>query len=444
MKILRTTDRAKIAALFRRRSQRMEKALGVVEPILAAVRKHGDRALVAYARKLDGLKSKTVAVELGSLAQAAAGLSDDFRRAVELASGHIWEFCHLQMPRSWQKRVRPGMSVGQIVRPLDSVAAYIPGGRYPLPSTLMMTVIPAQVARVKTIAVASPGRHPVVLGTAGLLGVRHFFQMGGAQAIAAFAFGTETVPRANRIVGPGNIYVAAAKKLLAGEVGIDFIAGPTEILIVAEGAANPQWLAADMLAQAEHDRDATAILLTPSARLAQKVARELERQLATLPTKAMAGKSLTANGAIVVTRTVDEAIELANRFAPEHLVVPDASYLDQVSSAGSVFVGPWSPEAAGDYASGPNHVLPTSGAAALRGGLSILDYLKVISVQELDRQGLRRLAPAITTLARAEGLEAHARSVECRTGLWPVPDGSAKRRSAPSRSRFRTGSGKSG
>ena len=414
VRILRTRDRAELAALFRRRTQRMEKAQAVVGPILEAVRKRGDRALVEYSRKFDGLKARTVAVEPGALTQAAAGLSDEFRRAVELASGHIWEYCHMQMPRSWRKRVRPGISLGQIVRPLESVAAYIPGGRYPLPSTLMMTVIPAQVARVKTIAVASPGRHLVVLGTAGLLGVRQFFHMGGAQAIAAFAFGTDTVPRAQRLVGPGNIYVAAAKKLLAGEVGIDFIAGPTEILIVAAATGNPGWLAADMLAQAEHDRDATAILLTPSLRLARQVAQELERQLATLPTRAVAGKSIQGNGAIVVTRTLDEAVEIANRFAPEHLVVPDASYVDQVTDAGSVFVGPWSPEAAGDYASGPNHVLPTSGGAALRGGLSILDYVKIISVQELNRQGLRHMAPAITTLARAEGLEAHARSIEVR------------------------------
>jgi histidinol dehydrogenase len=197
-------------------------------------------------------------------------------------------------------------------------------------------------------------------------------------------------------------------------VGIDFIAGPTEIVIVAAAGANPRWVAADMLAQAEHDRDASAILLTPSARLAGQVARELERQLPALPTRAVARRSLAAHGAIVVTRTTGEAMELANRLAPEHLVVPDGSRVDQVSSAGSVFVGRWSPEAAGDYASGPNHVLPTGGAAVLRGGLSVLDFVKVISVQELDRRGLRRLAGTITTLARAEGLEAHARSIEVR------------------------------
>jgi histidinol dehydrogenase len=278
VKILQAKDRARVEALFRRRRMRLEKAVAVVGPILEAVRRRGDAALVEYARRFDGLRDRTVAVRPAELARAAAGLPEDFRRSVEQASGHIWEYCHMQMPRTWRKRVRAGLSLGQIVRPLDSVAAYIPGGRYPLPSTLMMTVIPAQVAQARTIAVASPGRHPVVLGTAGLLGVRQFFHMGGAQAIAAFAFGTETVPRANRVVGPGNIYVAAAKKMLAGEAGIDFIAGPTEIVIVAPADAKPPWLAADLLAQAEHDRDATAILLTTSARLASSVAREVERR----------------------------------------------------------------------------------------------------------------------------------------------------------------------
>ncbi|MGH7752183.1 MAG: histidinol dehydrogenase, partial [Gemmatimonadales bacterium] len=277
----------------------------------------------------------------------------------------------------------------------------------------MMTVIPAQVAGVRTVSVACPSADPVVWGTAGLLGVKNLFRVGGAPAIAAFAFGTDTVPRANRIVGPGNIYVAAAKKLLGGQVGIDFIAGPTEILIIA-GDGDPRWLAADLLAQAEHDPDASAVLLTDSLRLARQVALEVDRQLATLPTRAVAAQSIAASGAVVLTRTLEEAVEIANRAAPEHVSVPDASYLDLIRTAGSVFIGPWSPEAAGDYASGPNHVLPTGGAAALRGGLSVLDYVKIISVQELNRKGLRFLAPAIVTLARAEGLEAHARSIEAR------------------------------
>jgi histidinol dehydrogenase len=277
----------------------------------------------------------------------------------------------------------------------------------------MMTVIPAQVAGVKNISVACPSEAPKVRGTARLLGVENVFQMGGAQAIAAFAFGTRTVPKADRIVGPGNIYVAAAKKLLAGEVGIDFIAGPTEILIVAaEGDA--RFLAADMLAQAEHDVDACAILLTTSKRLAKSVAAQIEKQLESLPTAAVSRKAIARNSAIVLTGSLNEAIDISNRFAPEHLSIADESLLARVTHAGSVFIGAYSPEAAGDYASGPNHVLPTSGMARLRGGLSAADYVKVVSVQQLSEEALRGLAPSITTLARAEGLEAHARSVEVR------------------------------
>jgi histidinol dehydrogenase len=278
----------------------------------------------------------------------------------------------------------------------------------------MMTVIPARVAGVRQVSVACSRPVPEILGTARLLEVADVFQMGGAQAIAAFAFGTRTVPKADRIVGPGNIYVAAAKKLLAGEVGIDFIAGPTEILIIA-AEGDPKALAADMLAQAEHDTDASAILLTTSKSLARAVASEIDRQLETLPTAAVAKQSSRRNSAIVIVRSLDEAVELANRFAPEHLSIPDESLLAGIQNAGSVFIGPFSPEAAGDYASGPNHVLPTSGAARLRGGLSVMDYLKVISIQQLDADALGRLAPAVTTLARAEGLEGHARSVEVRT-----------------------------
>ncbi len=411
--ITSSADKTALNRLFTRRRRRLGRAEAVVGPILEAVRKRGDRALVRYARQMDGLTARGVRVPPEVLRRAAGDLPKDFRGALVAARRQIRRYAELQMPRSWTKRALPGVKLGQLVRPIESVAAYVPGGRYPLPSTLMMTVVPAQVAGVKVISVASPQPPNETLGAAGLLGVENFFHMGGAQAIAAFAFGTETVPRAQRIVGPGNIYVAAAKKLLAGEVGIDFVAGPTEIVLIAPDG-DPRLLAADMLAQAEHDVDASAILLTRSKRLAGRVAAEIKRQLATLPTRATAAKSIAKNGAIVVTRSIDEAFEIANRFAPEHLWIPEESLLSKVENAASVFVGAWSPEAAGDYASGPNHVLPTGGAAALRGGLSVLDYLKIISVQQLDAEGLRRLAPSILTLARAEGLEAHARSIEVR------------------------------
>lgn len=411
--MIRILQSEQIGRLLARKAARFSAAEAVVRPILEAVRKRGDRALMEYARRFDGLERRSVRVPQMELERAARGLAPDFRKAVETASNNIRAYAQRQMPREWMSQAAPGLRLGQVVRPLDTVAAYIPAGRYPLPSTVMMTVVPAQVAGVPQICVASPKAVPQVLGTAAMLGVRQVFQMGGAQAIAAFAFGTRTVPRADRIVGPGNIYVAAAKKLLAGEVGIDFVAGPTEILIVA-AEGDPRHLAADMLAQAEHDADASAVLLTTSKRLAHAVAKEVERQLAVLPTAKVAAKSIARNSAVILVPSLEEAIEIANRFAPEHLSIPQESLLAGVRHAGSVFIGPCSPEAAGDYASGPNHVLPTSGAARIRGGLAVTDYVKVISVQELSEAALRRLAPAITTLARAEGLEAHARSVEVR------------------------------
>jgi len=276
-----------------------------------------------------------------------------------------------------------------------------------------MTAITAQVAGVATIAITSPRPSAEILATAQFLGLSAVYRIGGAQAIAALAFGTETVPKVDRIVGPGNIYVAAAKKLLAGTVGIDFVAGPTEIVIIAEDA-DARHIAADMLAQAEHDADASAILLTTSKSLAERVAAEVARQLESLPTAPVAREAICNNSAVILCPSMDDAVEASNRLAPEHLAIYDESLLPKIRHAGSIFIGPSSPEAAGDYASGPNHVLPTSGAARIRAGLSAADFVKVISIQELTADGLRKLAPAITTLARAEGLEAHARSVEVR------------------------------
>ena len=412
--MIRIIPSSKAGPLLKRRALRLAAAERVVRPILEAVRKRGDKALVEYARRLDGLDRPSVRIRQSELEQAAAQLKPAFRAAVRTAAANIRAFANAQLPREKSWLAVPGLRVGQIVRPLDAVGAYIPAGRYPLPSTLLMTVIPARVAGVRRICVASPRPVPEILGTAHLLGVRDVFQMGGAQAIAAFAFGTRTVPRVDRIVGPGNIYVAAAKKLLAGEVGIDFVAGPSEILIIAEDG-NPAILAADLLAQAEHDAEASAILLTTSRKLARAIARQIERQIQDLPTAAVARRAIDSNSAIILVDSLEQALELANRFAPEHLSIPDRTLLAQVRHAGSVFIGSSSPEAAGDYASGPNHVLPTGGAARLRGGLSAADFVKVISVQELTPRALARLAPAITTLARAEGLEAHARSVEVRT-----------------------------
>lgn len=411
--MIRILNASEAGRLLHRRQARLAQAERTVRPILEAVRRRGDRALLEYARRLDGLDRPSVRVPEEELRAAAARLSNAFREAVRVASKNIRAFARMQLPKGGFRQLCRGLRAGQIVRPLEAMAAYIPSGRYPLPSTLMMTVIPAQVAGVRTICVASPRPATEILGAAWMLKVTEVFQMGGAHALAAFAFGTRTVPRVDRIVGPGNIYVAAAKKLLAGEVGIDFVAGPTEIVIIA-AVGEPDVLAADMLAQAEHDSDAAALLLTPSRQLAQAVAQHIERRLADLPTAPVARQALQNNSAIILTSSLEDAVELANRYAPEHLSLPDSSLLDRVRHAGSIFIGPHSPEAAGDYAAGPNHVLPTGGMARVRGGLSAADFVKVISVQELSAPALARLAPVITTLARTEGLEAHARSVEAR------------------------------
>jgi histidinol dehydrogenase len=416
--MIRIVDSTQVGKLLSRKAARFADAEETVRPILDAVRKRGDKALLEYARKFDKLDRKSPLVSAAELNEAQGRLAPSFLKAVETASKNIRAFAKLQMPATKSATIAPGLVVGQVVRPLDTVAAYVPSGRYPLPSTVMMTVIPAQVAGVPNICVTSPRPVPEILGTASLLGVENVFLLGGAHAIAAFAYGTKSVPRADRIVGPGNIYVAAAKKLLAGEVGIDFIAGPTEILMIAN-QGEPSWIAADMLAQAEHDTDASAVLLTTSKRLAQSVAKAIETQLAVLPTGKTARQAIDKNSAIVVVRSTEEAVEISNRFAPEHLSIPDVSLLPAIRHAGSIFIGAHSPEAAGDYASGPNHVLPTSGAARLRAGLSAADFVKVISTQEVSPEALRRMTPAITTLARAEGLEAHARSVEARFGSIP-------------------------
>lgn len=415
LRIVDSQDRETWEGIVAKRSRRSAEAERVVEPILEAVRRRGDDALIEYGRRLDGLGSGSLRLSEAHLTAAQDGLAPEIAEAIEVAAARIRGFAQMQMPREWMQPSSPGVEVGQLVRPLGSVGTYVPGGRYPLPSTVMMTAIPAQIAGVQRIAIASPRPSPVTIGAAALLEISEFYAVGGAQAIAAFAFGTESVPKVDRIVGPGNAYVAAAKKLLAGEVGIDFVAGPTEIVLVFE-SGDARALAADMLAQAEHDTDAAAILLTSSRKLGEDVAAEVALQLRSLPTSAVAAEAIKRNSLAIVTQTLQEACDIANRIAPEHLAVSESVPLSEIRHAGSVFVGAWSPEAAGDYAAGPNHVLPTSGHARLRGGLSVLDFVKVISVQKLSEQGLRELATVVTTLARSEGLEAHARSIEVRTG----------------------------
>lgn len=416
IRIIRSKDRKSLARLMRVGAVRLEEAEVVAGLILEDVRRNGDRALLRYARKFDGvdLRKAGFTVTRAEIRRAHRKVPRGFVAALRTVARNIRATAIRQMPSAWQASNGAGVRVGQILRPLERVACYVPGGRFPLPSTILMSVIPAQVAGVREIYVTSPRPAPAVLVAADILGVKKIFRLGGAQAIAAFAYGTAKVPRVDKIVGPGNRYVAAAKKLVAGDCGIDFVAGPTELVVVG-ARGNADWIAADLVAQAEHDPDAVAIFITPSSRMALQVQAEVEDILSKLQSS-VAKQALAWQGAIVLTRDLEEAVALSNALAPEHLTLLDDAtrLLDRIQSAGSIFLGGYSAVAAGDYASGTNHILPTGGAARLRGGLSAADFVKAISVQKLSRAGLARLRRAIVTLARTEGLEAHAQSVETR------------------------------
>jgi histidinol dehydrogenase len=389
----------------------------VIRPIIRAVLTEGDEAVLRYARELDGLGDLPLRVSKQEMLAAVDGVSPEFISAAETAIANIRQFAEAQMPRECLHEFSRGRKLGWMIRPLDSVGCYVPSGRYPLASTLLMTALLAQVAGVPRIVVTSPKPSLEILACAHLLGMEEFLRIGGVQAIAALAVGTPSIKPVRRIVGPGNSYVTAAKKLLLYEtgVGIDFLAGPTEILIIAADG-DPKVIAADMLAQAEHDVDACAMLFTTSMFLATAVSEEIQRQLETLPTSAVARQSIDTRGIIEVFGDLRAAIAKANARAPEHLSLYHPELLPEIKNAGTVFLGASTPESAGDYAAGPSHVLPTAGIAHLRGGLTPYDFVKMISVQQLSPEALDQLAPTITTLARAEGLEAHARAVEVRAG----------------------------
>ena len=381
-----------------------------VARIIADVRKGGDRALRKYAEKFDSLEPKQpLTVSPQEMQDALANVTPEFRRALEGAAKNIRQFAEWQKPAAFTREMQRGVTVGQVIRPLDSVGCYVPGGRYPLPSTLLMTVIPAQVAGVKNITVVSPRPARETLSAAALLGVTTFYRFGGAQAVAALAYGTDTIKPVNKIVGPGNKFVTTAKKLVSFDCGIDMIAGPTEALIISDDA-NAKFIAADLLAQAEHDPDTSVVFVTMSKKLAEQVANELKVGAKDNP---IALQSLKASGLIFVTDSREQSISIANAIASEHITIP-RDYLDAITSAGSIFIGDYSAQSIGDYASGPNHTLPTGGIARYRGGLSVMDFLKVITVQEVSREGLFSIAPIVETLANAEGLKAHAESVRVR------------------------------
>jgi histidinol dehydrogenase len=396
--------------------------LAAVEPdvrrIVNDVRRNGDRALRRHAARLDGLgKSEPLRVPEEDLHEAWEQITPEFQAAIEHAAGNIrryaeWQAESLIEGRLNERRqeIEPGVSVGQLVRPLDSVGCYVPGGRYPLPSTVLMTVIPAQVAGVRQIRVVSPRPARATLAAAAFLGVREFYRVGGAQAIAALAYGTEEIPRVDKIVGPGSRYVTAAKKQVAFDCAIDFLAGPTEAVIISANG-DQACIASDLVAQAEHDPDALCIFITTARELAKKVQNEVKKRTRINP---IAAQSLSRRGAILLVTSLQQAVEISNRIAPEHLTLP-VGLASAVQHAGTVFLDEYTPQAAGDYISGPNHVLPSGGMARVRGGLSVLDYVRIIACQQVSRAGIRRIAQSGIALATAEGLQAHAEAFRVRS-----------------------------
>jgi histidinol dehydrogenase len=412
MRVLESTNRRALAAIVRPETRADALLERRVRRIVDAVRDGGDAELARLVRRYDGHKGP-IEVTPEEIDAGARRAPNDERWAIRQAAANIARVAYRQMPKHFDIEVQPGVVVEQRIEPLARVGCYVPGGRFPLPSSLLMTVVPARVAGVREIVVACPRPEPAVLAAAREAGVTRLLRMGGAHAIAALAYGTRTIAPVDKIVGPGNRYVAAAKAMVAGDrrdCAIDFYAGPTEIVVVA-GETNPDWVAADLVAQAEHDTDARSILITWRRSFANRVRRAVD--LLAAP-RSVAQRSLRKHGAIVIARNAGDAVAVANWIAPEHLVLEHENLLAGPIVAGAVFVGPWSAQAAGDYATGSNHVLPTAGAARVRGGLSAADFVRVMSVQRISRSGLAKLAPTILPLARAEGLSHHAASIGIR------------------------------
>ena len=407
------------ASEIKRRSIDLLEATRIVLPIIQDVKEQGDKALLKYAKQLDQKNLTEIAVSKERIEEAKNLVSNECKQAMKIAKENISAYHAAQLPKEWWLEVAPGIMAGQLVRPLGTVGCYIPGGKYPLVSTVLMTAVPAKVAGVEKVIVCTPHAVPEILVACELAGVDCVYEIGGAQAIASMAYGTETIPKVDKIVGPGNRFVTAAKKVVYGDVGIDFLAGPSEVLIIADESGDPCYIAADLLAQAEHDEEAIPILVTTSRSLVDRVLAEINQQLEQLPTRSTAKISLEKNGMIVFASSLDQAFDVSNQFAPEHLEIhlEDKNLLKKVKNAGSVFLGKYSAEVFGDYVTGPNHVLPTGGVAAFQSGLSLSDFLKKVSVQYVTRQGAFFLSNAAATLARMEGLEAHARAVDVRT-MW--------------------------
>ena len=416
MRILKLTGAVEKRLLDARQRRDVE-AEKVAAKIIADVQRRGDAALFSWAKKLDGinLARHRVWISQREIETAQKSVSADFLRAVKHAMANVRRVAEKQLPRNWSMEVEPGVGIGQMVRPIETIGCYIPGGKSTLLSTLVMTAVPAQAAGVKRIVVVCARPNNEMLAAAGILGLGEIARIGGAQAVAALAYGTETIPRVDKMFGPGNRFVTAAKQLVSHGCAIDLPAGPTEAIVIAS-RGNARWIAADLLAQAEHAPDAASIFVTTSARLAREVRREVAEQLKNLPETNPANVSLKTTGVILLAASTDAAFHFVNRFAPEHLGLPEdrSAALEKISAAGTVFVGPWAAQPLGDYASGSNHVLPTGGWARRRGGLSAADFVKCISVQTISRKGFKRLAADVRVLARAENLLAHENAVAVR------------------------------
>jgi len=415
MQILTLTPQTE-ERLLARRAQDAAETHAIAAKIIADVRRNRDAALFAYAKKFDhtDLRRTGVWITQKEIRVAQKATSAGFRKAIEKAAENVRTVAEKQLPRPWTVETSPGVKIHQVVRPIEAIGCYIPGGQFSLVSTLLMTVVPANVAGVPSVVAVCPAPNPKLLVAAGMLGVERIARIGGAQAIAALAYGTKSVPRVDKIFGPGNKYVTAAKQIVSSDCAIDLPAGPTEAMVFAE-QGNARWIAADLLAQAEHAKDAASFFITTSHGLAGEVQREIQNQLAELP-GTMARCSTQSSGAILIAESVDQACEFINRFAPEHLSLPEnaETVVQKIHSAGTVFLGPWGAQPLGDYATGSNHVLPTGGWARRRGGLSSADFVKCISMQTITGKGFLHLAEAVETLAESEGLLAHRNAVRIR------------------------------
>jgi len=415
MRILKLTPQTE-RWLLARRAQQDAEAHRIAAEVVQDVRKRGDAALFAYTKKFDDTDLDKTGVWIGKkeIRAARKATSVKFLKAIEKAAENVRRVSEKQLPRPWTVETTPGVKIHQVVRPIEAIGCYIPGGRFSLVSTLVMTVVPAKVAGVPNVVAVCPKPNLELLATAGMLGIERIARIGGAQAIVAMAYGTKSVPRVEKIFGPGNKYVTAAKQIVSNDCAIDLPAGPTEAIVFAE-RGNASWIAADLLAQAEHAKDAASFFLTTSRSLASEVQREIQTQLKKMP-NSLAHCSTQAVGAILLAESTAQACEFINRFAPEHLSLPEDSekLLGEIRASGTIFVGPWGAQPLGDYATGSNHVLPTGGWARMRGGLSAADFVKCISVQTITSKGFLKLAEVVETLAEAEGLMAHRNAVRVR------------------------------